>query len=94
MERCEVDVSSVPAETRGQSGSMGSSGVSTGSGLDTQLRQRCRRKEKKTNTSMNPPCDYLVCLLMEINNNKKRILKHFKKLFHFSFKEYLLSHQV
>lgn len=31
----------LPAETRGQSGSMGSSGVSRGSGLDTQLQQHC-----------------------------------------------------
>lgn len=32
---------SVPAETRGQSDSIGSTGVSRGSGLDTQLRQCC-----------------------------------------------------
>lgn len=45
-------VSLIPAETRGQSGSMGSSGVSSGSGLDTQLRQCCREKEKRQTTEI------------------------------------------
>lgn len=38
---------SVPADTRGQSGSMGSRGVSRGSGLDTQLQQCCRERKRE-----------------------------------------------
>lgn len=38
---------SPPAETRRQSGSMVLTGVSRGSGLDTQLRQFCKRERQK-----------------------------------------------
>lgn len=44
---CFDTVCLIPAETRGQSGSMDSSGVSKGTGLDTQLQQCCRMKGGK-----------------------------------------------
>lgn len=47
---CLYTVNLIPAETLGQSGSIGSSGVSTGSGLDTQLQQCCRERKKNTMT--------------------------------------------
>lgn len=50
---CALTVGLIPAETRGQSGSMGSSGVSRGSGLDTQLQQCCKKEEKKETDQIN-----------------------------------------